>query len=187
MLSICHCFSTRIYLIVFSRGIIFLTTAWIIYIISFIVTLVMKTIVLLWILLRILSILVSRAIVFWNLRTIIIRFCHFGHRGIDLVFRSLIVIYIAGVGANWCIFKLVYEFIDLININRSWVILVKYFKYLHILLPVEAQFILLFIVINNSLCIVLVWTVDTAFHKLCNGVCINKLKSKINNFDNLFI
>ena len=145
----------------------------------FVVTLVMKTIVLLWILLRILTILISRTIVLWNLRAIIIRFCHFGHRGINLVFSTLIVIYIAGVGANWCIFKFVYELIDLININTSRVVLIKYFKYLHILLPVKAQFILLFIVINNSLCIVLAWTVDTAFHKLYNGVCINKLKSII--------
>ena len=116
----------------------------------------MKTIVLLCILLRILPILVARAILFGHLRAIIIRFCHLGHRGINLVFGALIVIYVAGGRANGCIFKFVYELVYLININGSGVVLVKYFEYLHILLPVKAQLIGLFIVINNSLCIVLV-------------------------------
>ena len=72
-----------------------------------------------------------------------------------MVFGALIVIYVAGGRANGCIFKFVYELVYLININGSGVVLVKYFEYLHILLPVKAQLIGLFIVINNSLCIVL--------------------------------
>ena len=63
LLSISSCFSSSSDLSIFSRGIIFLTTAGIVEVASFIVTLVMKTIVLLCILLRILPILVARAIV----------------------------------------------------------------------------------------------------------------------------
>lgn len=158
---------------IFSLGVIFLTTGRVIYIIAFVGTFVMKTIILLrillWIVLR--SILVDWGILFRNLRTIIIRLCHFSHRRIDLVFVD---IFIALVGGDWSIFKLVYEFIYLINIYSSWVLFIKYFKYLHIFLPIEVQFILTWVLICNSLLIVLIWTEDIAFHKLCNGVCINK-------------
>ena len=139
MFTVGHHFSWGICRIVFSRWIIFLTSVCVVNISSFWIPFAMKIIILLLKHFRITkwTIMVCRSVVLRYLGPIIIRLSHFTHWWINLILRALISVLIR---ANWCVFKLIYEFIYLIYTYSSCIVFIKYFKYLHILLPVEVQF-----------------------------------------------